>query len=511
MEKIKVIIIDDEMLIRKLIRMKMDTVSLGVEIVGEYSNSFSALEGVRELKPDIVISDICMPEEDGIVFSEKCLKIMPEAKIIILTGYNDFDYARRSIKAGVFDYLMKPIQREELNATIKKAADQIREARQKKKMEEKFREEIQNNLPILREHFLNQIMTQETNEVDLESRLKSYGIEINTSEDAYVQIAILVTSEMLQNPVLAEKICQEARAFFESEKYISILSDSWKRIIIVNNNTEIPFHECVDLLIQLLETKTGGQLRSGISKEYSSWKNLHKAYEEAIGSLQNQYISGRIYLEEVSELQRTEWKDMLEHIYQGNISRVCSYIEVLLDPLSELVTENERKKIKSTIQKICIDLDLNVKDLWTYALEKYCTYKDDYFRWIHLCAVEIILNRVSEKEPGKVILMKEILTYMNKNLSTVEMGVNLLSNKYGVSASYLSKLFKNYTSRTCGELLSELRFWKMKELMEETGLRDKEIGERIGIPDAHYLSIWFRKLTGYSVTEYKKRKKQLRK
>jgi YesN/AraC family two-component response regulator len=111
---IKAMIVDDETLIRTMIRMKIDKEKLDIEVVGEFGDSASALEGASTLKPDIIISDICMPGEDGISFSEKCREILPGCRVIIVTGYNDFEYARRSIRAGVFDYLMKPATEQEL-------------------------------------------------------------------------------------------------------------------------------------------------------------------------------------------------------------------------------------------------------------------------------------------------------------------------------------------------------------------------------------------------------------
>ena len=118
MDNLKVIMLDDEVLIRKLIKMKMNAKDLNLEIVGEFSNASSALLSLNELKPDIIISDICMPEVDGISFSEQCTEILPNSKVIIVTGYNDFEYARRSLKAGVYVYLMKPIQADEFQFLI---------------------------------------------------------------------------------------------------------------------------------------------------------------------------------------------------------------------------------------------------------------------------------------------------------------------------------------------------------------------------------------------------------
>ena len=102
-DSIRVILLDDEVLIRKLVRMKLDTEKLKLEIVGEYSNAASVIEQLEEIRPDIIISDICMPGMDGISFSEQCTKILPNIKIIILTGYNDFETLYPAI-AKEWDY-----------------------------------------------------------------------------------------------------------------------------------------------------------------------------------------------------------------------------------------------------------------------------------------------------------------------------------------------------------------------------------------------------------------------
>ena len=81
MEKIKVIIIDDEMLIRKLIRMKMDLEGLNLELAGEYQDGADAIEALQDIRPDIIVSDICMPEVDGLSFSENCIKRFPNINL----------------------------------------------------------------------------------------------------------------------------------------------------------------------------------------------------------------------------------------------------------------------------------------------------------------------------------------------------------------------------------------------------------------------------------------------
>jgi len=104
-DKIKVLIIDDEYLERNLLKGCIDWNTLGMEIAGEASNANEGFKLIDELKPDVVFTDIKMPGIDGIKFSESILQKYPTIKIVILTGYNDFNYAQKSVKIGISDFL----------------------------------------------------------------------------------------------------------------------------------------------------------------------------------------------------------------------------------------------------------------------------------------------------------------------------------------------------------------------------------------------------------------------
>ena len=114
------------------------------------------------------------------------------------------------------------------------------------------------------------------------------------------------------------------------------------------------------------------------------------------------------------------------------------------------------------------------------------------------------------KEGEKGRLMKRIIYFMEENLNNSEINMNVLISEFAISSSLLSRLFKTFTGKTYSDFLSELRLWKMIELLSENSeMRDRDIGERIGIKDPHYLSIWFRKTTGFSVTEYRRMKSSI--
>ena len=123
--KTKVIIVDDEYLIRNLIRNCIDWDEIDIEIVGEASNAHECLKLIENTKPDIVLTDINMPLTNGLDMSEHLLKKYPEIKIIIITGYDKFEYAKRSVRLGVSDFILKPIDDEELKIAVLRIKEKI--------------------------------------------------------------------------------------------------------------------------------------------------------------------------------------------------------------------------------------------------------------------------------------------------------------------------------------------------------------------------------------------------
>lgn len=428
MSKYRVILIDDEMLIRKLVRMKLDVDGLNLEIVGEYSNGQEALEGVKEINPDIVISDICMPEEDGISFGEKCIKAFPNTKVIILTGFDDFDYVRRSLKVGVFDYLMKPVQADELNAAVARAVAQIEKDNEKKKLTNEILDDINSNIPALRSIYLAHVLQDGKWDSNYAEKLARYNVEINDSEDAILQVGMIAIKEVADKSMIGVNIKNEISHFFQNEKYIEVLSDAWGRIVVINNNEKVPLEECFEIIQQIIETKYSYNIEYGVSCGYNGWENIHEAYVEAVDNLGNTH--------DIKEI------------------------------------DTNGMSVKQSLEK-------------------------------HKMSMQISIEKQSVNNPDKGQVMREIIDYMRSNLGLSDLSQTHISEKFGMSVSSLNRQFKNFTGKTYVDVLSMMRLNKMLELLEEGTKKDRDIGEEIGIPDPHYLSIWFKKMTGVSVTEYR--------
>ena len=142
---LKVFLVEDEFVVRQGIKNKIDWKSHGYEFCGEASDGELAYPMIQKLKPDIVITDIRMPFMDGLVLSRLIKKEMPWVEIIILTGYEEFEYAKEAIKIGVAEYLTKPINSEELLKEVDLLADKIEEKRREQEIKEKYMLELEEN------------------------------------------------------------------------------------------------------------------------------------------------------------------------------------------------------------------------------------------------------------------------------------------------------------------------------------------------------------------------------
>lgn len=182
----KIIIAEDEIEVREGIRDNMDWQSLGYKFVADCENGSVALEAIERLLPDVVLTDINMPFVNGIELAQNITALHPHIKFIFLTGYDDFEYAHQAMKLKVFDYLVKPITLSELKVILNKVKDELDKEITRSKDIELLKKQLWESFPLLKERFLNRIISGNLKKSELNSKLEYFSIKLNKNH--YVAI-----------------------------------------------------------------------------------------------------------------------------------------------------------------------------------------------------------------------------------------------------------------------------------------------------------------------------------
>src|SRR3954453_1214881 len=198
---LKVIITDDEIQIRKGLRMKVNWEEEGFQIAGEASNGAEALEVLRDLDIDVVITDMRMPIMDGIELAKRCQQEFPNVRVIVLSGYSDFELVRGSMKEGVKDYLLKPVAPDELVEALQKIRMEIEEERRKQVETSQMRQLVHTQLQEVQEQYLLFLVKEEWLQLNMViETLRQLQLEELVNEDAVVQFVSVEIREGNGNP-----------------------------------------------------------------------------------------------------------------------------------------------------------------------------------------------------------------------------------------------------------------------------------------------------------------------
>ena len=174
----KVLLVDDEALTREAIGENIPWGELGFELVESCENGRDAMEAIRQRKPDLVLTDICMPYVDGIELARYIFENCPDTRTIIISGYDEFEYAKQAVRYQVMEYILKPITPSELTGVLLKAKERLEEARAKRTTLKKLKGAYQSNRPLLRGRFLNSLLRGDEGTEDLEEKMKDLDISL---------------------------------------------------------------------------------------------------------------------------------------------------------------------------------------------------------------------------------------------------------------------------------------------------------------------------------------------
>ena len=452
MEKdiINILIVDDEKYEGILIEKCVNWESEGFHIIGNVQCAEDALKLMEKQVPDIVYTDINMPRIDGLELSRRIRDTYPTVRIVIVTGYREFEYAREAIHIGVEEFLLKPIQSDELLAAAMKLREQILKKREQQSKDVEI-------YPVLCQELLRRIVTGYIKSEEAVEKLSEYQIQLwkNNGVRGVLLIMNLEDHDMLL------KLLEIMNKTIGEKKYGYFFLEKNKIFFVIEETPEIK-----DLLgtafEQITELGKDGMVAASVSSYYGKIDDSPKILSECEEAL--------------VDTMRDERKTLIFH----------NTISVLKESNKHFDNE-EQVKILENISGI-------------NTLQEFC-------RTLYTL-IEETIQTVSQNVGGNTVAQKA-QEYIEQNLDREKLSLNLIASNLFVNSSYLSRIFKQTTGESITKYIMRKRVEKSMELFDNTDLKVYEVAAAVGMPDAHYFGTSFKKYTGKTVNEYKSKNRTL--
>lgn len=512
----KTFIVEDEHLIRESLRNQVISLSKQYPITytGEASDGEMALASIVELQPDIIISDIKMPFMDGIAFAKEARKILPWCRIIFISGFDDFEYAKGAIQVKADNYLLKPIKSDELIKTITTAIKNLDTEKQKRDStseESLFAEMKQSNF--LDELFKNELSVPQV--IDTASQLfhrqlvaKHYTVLLannnyNSSLADYTQLNKYLSYLFSNNPNVI---------------FTSISSHYLKFLIFANNKTDTleTSYQVANTLIHELEQTATDNIAvsigpivariSDIPQSFEHAKNLLATYGEVrtekIISYEDDMKEGELspthpfkmdLAKEIQTLAPDNHSSLIRKLSQpqGNYERTRMFRFFILTELRGLA-----QKRNDHSQTIINDPD----DLIAIAIDDK-KYQATLAKLIDYLTVTTIPTTMSKYQS----VINQAIQFINSNYTDPDISLNSVASAVSLSPAHFSTIFSQSLNKTFIEYLTEQRIKYAKVLLANSNKRLAEIALDIGYNDPNYFSFLFKKRQGISPTEYRQK------
>ena len=537
---LKVFLVEDEVVMRNGIKNNIPWEQEGFEFVGEASDGELAYPLIKKEKPDILITDIRMPFMDGLELSRLVKKELPQIKIIILSGYNEFDYAKTAINIGVTDYLLKPISSAKLLEAVKKVADMIEKEQDNARLIKRYEKEMEENI-LQEKHKLwgalasNRLSTMELLE-------KGQRLEIDFTASAY-QVFLFKLMQEGDSTGCSEELNRA------SEK-VNELAGSWEHVLSFDRSPEgwaflikgeseeevqSTYLETRKELLELVDSYPKVEYFGGIGNVVHRIGDIQTSYKEAARAFSSRFFLDANQIADSAEMVKMQTEQdgkidvskMLskkrEHelverfLKNGTTEEVDSFLDELFQNIGE-------QNCKSLLYRQYVVMDLffcatdflGNLEMTTESLPEECrdinqivekAGNAENLRYqIGILFTETMQLRDSHSKKKYSKLLEDARAFIDENYKHDEMSLNTVAAQVNISPSYFSTIFSSEMGQTFVEYLTHVRLEKAKELLMCSNMRTAEIGYEVGYKDSHYFSYIFKKVVGCSPKEYRNRK-----
>lgn len=543
MNEIKVFLVEDEMVIRRGIKNSIDWEKEGYIFCGEASDGELAYPMIIKEKPDILITDIRMPFMDGLELCKLVKKELPNIKILILSGYDEFDYAKEAIRLGVTEYLLKPISSGKLLEALNGVSESIRREKEDKDLVRKYMEEMRENTEHEKQKFFEQMIAGNLSMADALETGEKY--EMNLSARMYNLLLFRFTlgeenrksGELLGEAEYAiEKLTERLEYVFEFQRGV----EGWAFLLMADNEEQMSerVKELSKDLEEIMKNYSTIAYFGGIGQPVARLRELEESFREAERALAARFtmeLNQIISVEDIRMAQNVDTLDDIEITSFGEIEKTRTMLEKFLnngaeDEIDEFVdvyiNELSEENLKSVLMRQYIIMDAYIVmmsfcekfegiegEMQAQSEELKNSMKtiqtlEEIKNYIRMLLKKIIGVRdtISGRRYSDIIEIAK--DQIRKTYMSDEISLNTIAAEVGMSPSYFSSIFSKEMRKTFVEYLTEIRMDRAKELLMCSSMKTSEIGYEVGYKDPHYFSYIFKKTQNCTPKEFRARGKE---
>ena len=527
----KVLIVDDEVLVRVGLKTTIDWEANGFTVVAEASNGEQGYEQYKKFSPDVVITDIKMPKKDGLWLVEQVRVDNPHIKILVLTCYDDFDYARRALKFGVDDYILKSeVEDEELIAIMKSVKMKLDADSDTKQIQDK---DLSNRKDIKRSIFNDTIKSNFSLDAKLRERFNTIEFPTANTNFAFAGISISDDKKIHSDQSSLKQINQAVlNIIFDllTERSIDyIFTYQPKKNIFCLSSQQLNEKDIKRMFISTAESVKqyfDMSLNVVFSEVFNEVNGAALIYNKLIDKEQIRFYKNKrpFFIASTDEvifskanvisLKKQYNKRFIEAIGQENLAETNKLIQ-------EVESVFEQDKLNpSTVKIFYSNLIGDIFNSYGSLIEnnsevsKYEHYHYQIENADYLQSIGEMLSIIADKTIAEIHNMRynNPKAIINQALDFIEhhydekISLDDVAQKLNLSKHYLCSAFKKVTGENMSLYINKLRIEKAKSLLLESGGSIKEIFEEVGYSNQQYFSKVFKKITGITVMEYKENK-----
>ena len=518
----KVFLVDDEIAIRENLRNSFPWEENGFLLVGEAPDGEMALPMIRDLNPDILLTDIRMPFMDGMALCAEVKRLLPWIGVVILSGYDDFAYAQKAISLGVREYLLKPVTPQELGSALRRVAGQIAEERRAQERMASLRRDVVSGNQFLREKLLASLFTEEGDRFEDEQLMRQMrAMGVNLAAGCYVVIDIAFSLKDADRATARAALSDLAEAS-GGTVFTCGMAHGARALVLGDNEADaeeraysfaasaalLPqLKDCADLMLSIGDTVTDYY---DIRKSMQSARHVRHA---AAGQGAGRRIIGVEELDdETTTLDSLDLSPLYERLQYAPAEELDAILAEYTRSLDsgdgvELAMGYLRIAAVIAARRIASDAGADPQRALDEGLIADALRADspDGLKALLLAAFDC--RDRSGRGLGQTPVGRA-RAFLSRRFSDPNLMLQDVAGEVGMSQSHFSTVFAQETGLTFTQYLTALRIGKAKELLSATAMRSSEIAFAVGYNDAHYFSYLFKKQTGVTPSEYRRASKE---